>query len=142
MTAGAGPLARAKSIGVDGVEVDGNDVFAVDLASSNLIKEIRDGKGPKFLHAITYRFKGHVSVDPATYRDGEEVARALEDDPIAAFVRKLLASGTEKSELAKIQKQVDEEVAAALRAAAAAPWPDKSGAYTDIQDTGAGRWLA
>jgi len=28
----------------------------------------------------------------------------------------------------------------ALEVAAAAPWPDKGGAYTDIQDTGAGRW--
>ena len=139
MTGGAGPLARAKAIGVDGVEVDGNDVFAVDLASSNLLKEIREGKGPKFLHAVTYRFKGHVSVDPATYRDGEEVARALQNDPIDVFVQNF--SGIKKQELEKIQKQVDEEVASALRAAASAPWPDRSGAYTDIQDVGSGRWL-
>jgi len=43
--------------------------------------------------------------------------------------------------LDEIQRQTDAEVADALRAAAAAPWPDKGGAYTDIQDTGAGRWL-
>ncbi len=139
MTAGAGPLARAKAIGVDGVEVDGNDVFAVDLAASNLLKDIRDGKGPKFLHAVTYRFKGHVSVDPATYRDGEEVARALQNDPIGIFPQN--SPGTKKSELVRIQRQVDEEVAGALRTAASAPWPDKSGAYTDIQDVGSGRWL-
>jgi TPP-dependent pyruvate/acetoin dehydrogenase alpha subunit len=139
MTAGAGPLARAKAIGVSGVEVDGNDVFAVDLASSRLIKEIRKGKGPKFLHAVTYRFKGHVSVDPATYRDGEEVARALENDPIDMFVRNFPGV---KEDLEKIQKQTDEEVVNALRVAAASPWPDKGGAYTDIQDVGGGRWLA
>ena len=92
-----------------------------------------------FLHAITYRFKGHVSVDPATYRDGEEVARALESDPIAVFVQNSL--GIKKEQLEKIQKQTDAEVASALRAAAEAPWPDKSGAYTDIQDIGGGRWL-
>jgi len=138
MTAGAGPLARAKAIGVDGVEVDGNDVFAVDAAAAALIQGISKGEGPKFLHAVTYRHKGHVSVDPATYRDGEEVARALEGDPIAAFVQK---SGLRKEDLEKIQKQTDEEVAAALQTAAAAPWPDKSAAYTDIQDTGKGRWL-
>jgi pyruvate dehydrogenase E1 component alpha subunit len=140
MTAGDGALARAKAIGVDGVAVDGNDVFAVDLASSFLIKKIRDGEGPKFLHALTYRFKGHVSVDPATYRDGEEVARALENDPLAIFVQKLLSFGTRQADLDQIQKQTEEEVEGALRAASAAPWPDKSGAYTDIQDTGAGRW--
>jgi len=141
MTAGAGPLARAKSIGVDGLEVDGNDVFAVDSAAFSLIEKIREGEGPKFLHAVTYRFKGHVSVDPATYRDGEEVTRALENDPISGVVQKLLAAGTRQAELDRIRTETDDEVAGALRAASAAPWPDKSGAYTDIQDTGSGRWL-
>lgn len=141
MTAGAGPLARAKAIGVDGVEVDGNDVFAVDDASSSLIRKIRDGDGPQFLHAVTYRFKGHVSVDPAAYRDGQELARALEDDPIAGLGGKLLSLGIKRVELESIQRQVDDEVARALRAASAAPWPDRSGAYTDVQDTGSGRWF-
>ena len=139
MTAGEGALARAKAIGVDGVEVDGNDVFAVDLAAASLIGKIRQGEGPKFLHAVTYRFKGHVSVDAAAYRDGEEVARALDNDPIDVFSQS--SSGIKKAELDRIQTQADEEVALALQAAAAAPWPDKSGAYTDIQDTGSGRWL-
>jgi pyruvate dehydrogenase E1 component alpha subunit len=141
MTAGEGPLARAKAIGVDGVAVDGNDAFAVDAAAASLVGKIRAGEGPQFLHAITYRFKGHVSVDPATYRNGEEVTRALENDPISGFVEKLLSSGIKQTELDQIQRQTDAEVADALRVAAAAPWPDKSGAYTDIQDTGAGRWV-
>ena len=136
MTAGAGPLARAKSIGVDGVEVDGNDVFAVDLAAASLVKEIREGKGPKFLHAVTYRFKGHVSVDPATYRDGEEVARALENDPMLGIEGRI-----SKGDISRIRTETDAEVKKALEIAAAAPWPDKGGAYTDIQDIGSGRWL-
>ena len=141
VTAGEGPLARAKAIGVDGTEVDGNDVLAVDAAAASLVKKIRAGKGPHFLHAITYRFKGHVSVDPATYRDGEEVARALENDPISGFVQKLLSLGIKKEDLEQIQQEAEKEVANAVRAAAAAPWPHKNGAYTDIQNAGAGRWL-
>jgi TPP-dependent pyruvate/acetoin dehydrogenase alpha subunit len=137
MTAGEGPLARAKAIGVDGVEVDGNDVLALDAASALLIQKIRSGAGPQFLHAITYRFKGHVSVDPASYRDGEEVARALESDPILLFREKL-----SRQDIEKIDVEVQEEVTKALETASAAPWPDKKGAYTDIQDTGSGRWLA
>ena len=134
MTAGAGPLARAKAIGIDGVEVDGNDVFAVDRVSASLLKKIRAGNGPQFLHAVTYRFKGHVSVDVAAYRDGEEVARALEDDPLLRFK-------IAKWDAERIQEEAHSEVKAALQAAASAPWPDKSGAYTDIQDVGSGRWL-
>ncbi len=134
MTAGAGPLARARAIGIDGVEVDGNDVLAVDRASASLLEKIRAGKGPQFLHAVTYRFKGHVSVDAAAYRDGEEVARALEDDPLLRFK-------IAKRDAKRIQVEVQSEVKAALQAAASAPWPEKSGAYTDIQDVGSGRWL-
>jgi len=136
MTAGDGPLARAQAIGVEGVQVDGNDALAVDSAAGSLIGKIRSGEGPQFLHAITYRFKGHVSVDPATYRNGEEVARALEDDPIKRLEEKI-----PKEAAVKIYKEAVDEVIAAVGAAALAPWPDRKGAYTDIQDTGSGRWL-
>jgi pyruvate dehydrogenase E1 component alpha subunit len=135
MTAGAGALARAQAIGVPGEEVDGNDVLVVDAAVGRLIADIRAGKGPRFLHAITYRFKGHVSVDPATYRDGEEVARALQDDPLKRVWTNLTAG-----EVERIHRDAEEEVRKALAAAAAAPWPSPEQAYTDIQDTGSGRW--
>ncbi|OGA42033.1 MAG: acetoin dehydrogenase, partial [Betaproteobacteria bacterium RIFCSPLOWO2_12_FULL_68_19] len=135
MTAGAGALARARAIGVPGMEVDGNDVIQVYGISRNLMEKIRSGEGPQFLHAITYRFKGHVSVDPASYRDGEEVSRALENDPLK-LVEKRIAAG----EAASIRKAAEEEVRQALAAAAAAPWPEPAAAYTDIQDAGAGRW--
>ena len=135
MTAGAGALARAQAIGVPGEEVDGNDVLFVDAAAGRLIGDIRAGKGPRFLHAITYRFKGHVSVDPATYRDGEEVARALQDDPLKRVWTNLTAG-----EVERIHRDAEEEVRKALAAAAAAPWPSPEQAYTDIQDTGSGRW--
>jgi TPP-dependent pyruvate/acetoin dehydrogenase alpha subunit len=135
MTAGEGALARAEAIGVPGVQVDGNDVFAVDQKSSELIHKIRAGKGPQFLHAVTYRFKGHVSVDPAAYRDGEEVSRALESDPLlvaAKAINGLVA--------ARIHNEAEQEVQRALDAAASAPWPDAHEAYSDVQDTGSGRW--
>ena len=89
-----------------------------------------------FLHAITYRFKGHVSVDPATYRDGEEVARALEDDPVQRLEAKIPPADAKR-----IRYEVQSEVMAALETAASAPWPEQRAAYTDIQDTGEGRWL-
>jgi len=135
MTAGEGALARAKAIGVPGEEVDGNDVLAVDAAAGRLIGDIRAGRGPRFLHAITYRFKGHVSVDPATYRDGEEVARALQDDPLKRLWGLITVGDVER-----IHREAEEEVRKALAAAAAAPWPSPEAAYTDIQDTGSGRW--
>jgi pyruvate dehydrogenase E1 component alpha subunit len=135
MTAGEGALARATAIGVPGEAVDGNDVFAVDAVSSRLIQHIRNKSGPRFLHAVTYRFKGHVSVDAAAYRDQKAVSRALEGDPL------LLAAGRISSSAEKqIRQQAEDEVRAALKAAAEAPLPSAEGAYQDVQDTGAGQW--
>ena len=134
MTAGDGALARASAIGVPGKEVDGNDVFAVDAAAQKLIPEVK-AKGPRFLHAITYRFKGHVSVDAAAYRDGAEVSRALENDPLILAARKM-----SEADARKVLQEADQEVKRALKAAAAAPWPDARDAYTDVQDTGGEQW--
>jgi pyruvate dehydrogenase E1 component alpha subunit len=134
MTAGEGALARAAAIGVPGEQVDGNDVFAVDAVTQKLAAEVR-AKGPRFLHAITYRFKGHVSVDAAAYRDGAEVSKALETDPLN-LAAKALAAGLAK----KIMHEAEEEVRRALDAAASAAWPAVREAYADVQDTGDGQW--
>lgn len=140
MTAGGGALARARALDVPGLEVDGNDVLAVDAAAAALIAEIRSGGGPRFLHAITYRVKGHVSVDAAAYRAQDEVNRALEQDPLLIGAGRLAALGASAAQLAGIRAEAEAEVAAAVRAATAAPWPEPAAAYTDIQDTGAGQW--
>jgi TPP-dependent pyruvate/acetoin dehydrogenase alpha subunit len=135
-TAGDGVLARAAAIGVPGVQVDGNDVFAVWEAARELLAEVRAGKGPRLLHAITYRVKGHVSVDAAAYRDAAKHDQELERDPLVIAARRLGA----QDRLEAIGREARAEVAAALAAANAAPWPEPQEAYTDVQDTGAGRW--
>ena len=82
MTAGDGASDRAKSMGIKSMRVDGNDVMAVQQAALDLLLAIRSGEGPRLLHAITYRVKGHVSVDLAAYRDPDELAAALLTDPL------------------------------------------------------------
>jgi pyruvate dehydrogenase E1 component alpha subunit len=140
MTAGPGAAARAESLGVPAERVDGNDVEAVDVAAARLVAAVRGGSGPRLLHAVTYRFKGHVSVDPAAYRDPAEVARALEHDPLKLAREKLGARGVPAADVGAIDAAARAEIAAAQAFAAAAPWPDPASAYTDIQTTGAGQW--
>jgi len=140
MTAGEGASARAVALGIPATPVDGNDVFAVHAAAARLVAEVRDGLGPRLLHAVTYRVKGHVSVDPAAYRDPAELAAALDTDPIARARERLLAGGIDAAALAAIENEAHAEVEAALAAADAAPWPAAEAAYTDVQSTGAGQW--
>lgn len=140
MTAGDGASVRAEALGIAATQVDGNDVFAVHAAAARLVDQVRSGSGPRLLHALTYRVKGHVSVDPAAYRDPTELAAALETDPIAHARTRCLQAGTAAALLDAIEAAAHAEVEAALAAAAAAPWPEASAAFTDIQTTGAGQW--
>jgi len=141
MTAGNGASARAEAMDIPATQVDGNDVFAVHAAAGKLVTEVRAGSGPRLLHALTYRVKGHVSVDPATYRNPAELAAALETDPIAHARAQLMADGITAAALAAIENEAHAGVDAALVAADAAPWPEASAAFTDVQTTGAGQWL-
>ncbi|MFM9924173.1 thiamine pyrophosphate-dependent dehydrogenase E1 component subunit alpha [Variovorax sp. H27-G14] len=140
MTAGEGASARAAALDIAATQVDGNDVFAVHQAAAALVAEVRAGSGPRLLHALTYRVKGHVSVDLAAYRDPAELAAALQTDPIARARGQLLSMGVAPAALDALENAARDEVDTALAIADAAPWPDASAAFTDVQTTGAGQW--
>ena len=141
MIAGDGATARALALGIAALQVDGNDVLAVHAAAGELVRQVRGSGGPRLLHAITYRIKGHVSVDPAGYRDAGELEAALKTDPIARARRCFLElPGAEAQVLDAIDAAAAAEVAAAVARADADPWPDATSAFTDVQTTGAGTW--
>ena len=139
MTAGPGASARAAAMGIAAVQVDGTDVLAVSDAAATLIDEIRAGHGPRLLHALTDRHKGHVSVDPATYRDPAQVAAALARDGLARTRAQLVEQG-QAARVEQIERDAQAEIDAALATASAAPPPEPGAAYTDIQTVGAGMW--
>jgi pyruvate dehydrogenase E1 component alpha subunit len=141
MSAGEGAFARAQSFGIPAVQVDGNDVLAVHEAAAKMTAEIRTKGGPCFIHAVTYRFKGHVSVDPGTYRDPKEVEAAIKNDPLIATRKKLIAAGLPLSQVEAIEAEAQKEIATALAVAEAAPWPVVTDAYEDIMNTSAGVWV-
>ena len=140
MTAGEGVSARASALAIPSIKVDGNDVEAVDQAAARLIAEVRSGGGPRFLHAVTYRFKGHVSVDPGTYRNPDEVEAAKRADPLLVAAGKLASRGVGQQVIDRIDAEALAEIERALQIAEAAPWPEVSAAYEDILNTGAGMW--
>ena len=139
MTAGPGANARAAAMGIAATQVDGTDVQAVSDAAATLIREIRAGQGPRLLHALTDRHKGHVSVDPASYRNPADVQAALARDGMARARAQLNAQGLGE-DARRIEAEAKAEIDAAVAAATAAPPPDPKAAYTDIQTPGEGVW--
>jgi pyruvate dehydrogenase E1 component alpha subunit len=116
---------RAASYGMPARGVDGMDVEAVADASRDAVAAIRAGDGPQFLEAHTYRFRAHSMYDPERYRDRSEVAEWRKRDPIPRAAESLRAAGLlDDDRIGAIEAEIDAEIAAAERAAEAAPVED------------------
>jgi len=136
MTAGAGSIARAESIGIPSLDVDGNDVLAVDEAAAELVSTMRSGGGPRFLRARTYRLTGHTGADPAAYRPKDEVEARWKEDPIARVSDLLRGAGISDAEIAADLDAAKAEMHSAYEAAVATSYPPAEHAYKDVQDIG------
>jgi pyruvate dehydrogenase E1 component alpha subunit len=84
---------KAFAYGLPGIQVDGNDVFAVYRAATEALIRAREGKGPSLIECVTYRVGDHTTADDASrYRDREEVERWKQKDPIERL-RKYMEKG-------------------------------------------------
>jgi len=135
VSAGAGPSARAESLGIQSVSVDGNDVLEVDAVVRDTLATIRAGRGPCFIHALTYRLTGHTATDAAGYRHGDEVAERWQLDPIARAKSMLVDAGMASAELDHIKQEADLAMGAVLDEARTSLWPEDHHAHTDVQNT-------
>lgn len=136
VTAGEGFVARARSFGIQGEEVDGNDLLAVDEAALSLVSRVRGG-GPAYLFARTYRHHPHNLKDPGSYRTQDEIDQWKLSDPIDRITSWLLAKGIAKDAISAIEGAAQALVAQAIVAAHSAPWPSDADALTNVQDLGA-----
>lgn len=85
---------KAIAYGFPGVQVDGNDVFAVYRATSEALARARAGAGPTFIEAVTYRIGDHTTADDATrYRSQAVVEEWKKKDPIDRLIRYMISQG-------------------------------------------------
>lgn len=116
---------RAAAYGLPGVEVDGNDVLAVQAAAGEAIARARAGEGPTLIECKTYRTRPHAEgMGDFTYRTREEVDEWKARCPIVRFRKHLLENGLARAvELEAIDRELAAEVAAAHRFAETSPLP-------------------
>lgn len=126
-------ITKAKGYGMACERVDGMDVEAMHKAMQKAAKHAREGKGPYFLEAMTYRFRGHSMADPELYRDKKEVEQWKKKDPIAKFRAQLIKDKVyTKAALDKLDAEINAEVEAAAKFALDSPYPDESTLFDDI----------
>ena len=118
---------RAAAYGMPGVEVDGNDVLAVNSAVAEAVERARTGKGPTLIEAHTMRMEGHAVHDDARYVPKELLEEWKERDPIQTLIESLVNAGVASEQLDAIAGTRKAEVEAAVEIAEAAPAPDPTG---------------
>lgn len=111
--------------------IDGNDVVQVRTAAARLIDRARDGKGPGFLEAVTYRWYGHVDwredIDVGVNRSSLEIDAWRKRDPIARLVAGLNAQGLcDAKQLAAMEAEIALEISEAWEQAQTDPYPPLS----------------
>jgi pyruvate dehydrogenase E1 component alpha subunit len=116
-----------------GLKVDGMDVLEVYEAVRTAVQNAREGGGPTYIEAITYRFRGHSISDPGTYRSEQEKKIWRQRDPIPNFAEWLLNEGhTDRGEIENIEKEEKKRIEEAIRFAEESPDPDPEELWTDV----------
>lgn len=124
---------RAAGYGLPGVVVDGNDVLAVRAVVAEAVARARAGGGATYIEAKTLRLAGHLAHDQQGYRSKEELAAGWESCPIKRLSERVRAAGRLSAEAyARMEADVDAEVAAAVEFARRSPVPEPHEAFEDL----------
>ena len=107
---------KAIAYGIAGVQVDGNDIFAVHKATGDALKRGRDGGGPTLIECLTYRLDDHTTSDASVkYRDAREVEEWWRREPMIRLrkfltSRALLTAEYEEEALRRAEEEVDRAI--------------------------------
>ncbi len=125
---------RARSYGIPGVTVDGNDVLAVTEAAAAAIERARSGGGPSLIEGKTYRTRPHAEgMRDGGYRTAEDIEAWKQRDPIILLEARLLDREIATPEqVAQVRQEIEDVVAEGLEFAKSSPYPEPDTAALHI----------
>ncbi len=103
---------RGPGFGIPAIRVDGNDVLAMIVATTEAVDRARAGEGPTLIESVTYRMGLHTTADdPKVYRDDDEVDTWKPKDPITRFEKYLIGKSLlNENQIERIAEQCEQEV--------------------------------
>jgi len=125
--------ARAEVMDVPAETIDGMSVWVVREAAARALAHVREGNGPAFVEALTYRFVGHSRSDPGAYRPEGELEDWMARDPIVVLRTQLQADGVDAARLDDLEREQTEELDRMREQGLAAPFPTQLTA-TEFKD--------
>ena len=121
----------ARAYGMTAERLEGNDVLTIHESITKAVGDLRAGApGPRFFECMTYRWKEHVGPADdfqAGYRSYEEARPWVEGDQVKR-IGEMIAPEVH----ARIEKEIEAEIAEAFAFAEASPFPEPSELFTDV----------
>ncbi len=117
---------KAIAYGIEGIQADGNDIFAVFSAAKAALEKARKGGGPTFIECYTYRIGDHTTSDDASrYRSQGEVDAWKKKDPIERLKKYMQGKGMWSEEYEnKLNNDANEQATKAVKDAESMPAQD------------------
>jgi len=123
---------RGAAYAMRSVTVNGNDPDEMWAAADEAIRHAREGGGPTLLEAMTFRLRGHTYGDGGSYIPKNQMADAVEADPVPGLRARLLREGLSEADIVDLESEVDRVVNDALQFAIDSEEPDISELRTDV----------
>ncbi|MCX5908821.1 MAG: thiamine pyrophosphate-dependent enzyme, partial [Deltaproteobacteria bacterium] len=116
---------KAIAYGFSGIQVDGNDLFAVYAATREARERALAGLGPTMIEAVTFRVGAHTTADdPTKYREDAELEQWKGLDPLLRLQKYLQGKGLwSEGEEEKIKAEAEEVIHQAVQEAEQFPAP-------------------
>lgn len=84
---------KAPGYGIEGVQVDGNNILDVYSTMSRVAEQVRGTRRPVLVEAMTFRMRGHEEASGTKYVPKPLIEAWKRKDPVENFERHLLESG-------------------------------------------------
>ncbi|MEI5999409.1 pyruvate dehydrogenase (acetyl-transferring) E1 component subunit alpha [Paraburkholderia bengalensis] len=125
---------KALAAGIDGLQVDGNDVIAVHHVVHAALAKARRGDGPTLIEALSYRLGDHTTADDATrYRDAEVLSKQWDYEPLLRLRTYLMRMNVwDKSQEEELGKTCRAQVEEAVKAYLTIPAPPTSAMFDHL----------
>lgn len=112
--------------------LDANDLDATIKLFEECAERGRNGEGPSYISANTFRYRGHSMSDPLKYRTKEEATAAKERDPISLYEIKLREAGLlSEDQVKEMDAEIRQEIKEAFAQADQDPHPDVESRFED-----------
>ncbi len=102
---------KAIGYGIEGVQVDGNNILEVYDAVRSIAERMRENPKPVLLECLTFRMRGHEEASGTKYVPKELMDMWAQKDPVENYEKFLISEGVvDEKDIDEVRKNIKKEI--------------------------------